>query len=315
MTIQFLGALPLMASQPIATQPIPPATDAADAINGGEDSPQKPARPRMSTRNRVLFFLTAWLLVLMPFLFWWSTWFGRPLKPKEMSEYLNDNVHPRHIQHAIVQLGQRMSQHDASAAQWYGDLVRLAANPREEVRSTDAWVMGQDTAGPGFHEALVKMLGDSSVVVRGNAALSLVRFGDNSGRAQIVSLLQPVVITTPSAGRVIDAATVGTMIHQGGLVAKVQGDDSQIHELRSPVTGRVRLATGTGAAKTAGASVATVDPGEEQVWEALRALYLVGQVDDVPAIRSYERELPEVSDRVRVQAADTERAINSRASK
>jgi hypothetical protein len=304
-----------MASQPIATQPIPPATDAADAINGGEDSPQKPARPRMSTRNRLLFFLTAWLLVLMPFLFWWSTWFGRPLKPKEMSEYLNDNVHPRHIQHAIVQLGQRMSQHDASAAQWYGDLVRLAANPREEVRSTDAWVMGQDTAGPGFHEALVKMLGDSSVVVRGNAALSLVRFGDNSGRAQIVSLLQPVVITTPSAGRVIDAATVGTMIHQGGLVAKVQGDDSQIHELRSPVTGRVRLATGTGAAKTAGASVATVDPGEEQVWEALRALYLVGQVDDVPAIRPYERELPEVSDRVRVQAADTERAINSRASK
>ena len=67
----------------------------------------------MSTRNRLLFFLTAWLLVLMPFLFWWSTWFGRALKPKEMNEYLNDNAHPRHIQHAIVQLGQRMSQHDA----------------------------------------------------------------------------------------------------------------------------------------------------------------------------------------------------------
>ena len=39
------------------------------------------ARPRhrMSTRNRLLFFLTAWLIVLMPFLFWWSTWFGRQL--------------------------------------------------------------------------------------------------------------------------------------------------------------------------------------------------------------------------------------------
>jgi hypothetical protein len=269
----------------------------------------------MSTRNRLLFFLTAWLLVLMPFLFWWSTWFGRPLKPKEMSEYLNDNVHPRHIQHAIVQLGQRMSQHDASATQWYGDLVRLATNPREEVRSTDAWVMGQDTAGTGFHDALVKMLGDSSAVVRGNAALSLVRFGDSSGRTQIVSLLQPVVITTPSDGRVIDAATVGTTIHQGGLIAKVQGSDSQIHELRSPITGRVRLATGTGASKATGASIATVDPGEEQIWEALRALYLIGQVDDLPAIRPYEQNLPEVSDRVRLQAADTERAINARASK
>jgi hypothetical protein len=269
----------------------------------------------MSTRNRLLFFLTAWLLVLMPFLFWWSTWFGRPLKPKEMSEYLNDTAHPRHIQHAIVQLGQRMSQHDASAAQWYGDLVRLATSPREEVRSTDAWVMGQDTAGPGFHEALSNMLGDSSRVVRGNAALSLVRFGDSSGRAQIVSLLQPVVITTASTGRVIDAARVGTMIHQGGLIAKLQSEDSQIHELRSPVTGRVRLATGTGASNGAGDAVATVDPGEEQVWEALRALYLIGQVDDLPAIRPYERELPEVSDRVRVQAADTERAISARANK
>ncbi len=269
----------------------------------------------MSTRNRLLFFLTAWLLVLMPFLFWWSTWFGRPLKPKEMNEYLNDNAHPRHIQHAIVQLGQRMSQHDASAAQWYGDLVRLATNPREEVRSTDAWVMGQDTSGAGFHEALLKMLGDASTVVRGNAALSLVRFGDSSGRTQIVSLLQPVVITTAPSGRVIDAATAGTMIHQGGLIAKVQGDDSQIHELRSPITGRVRLATGTGANLAGGASVATVDPAEEQVWEALRALYLIGQVDDLPAIRPYERELPEISDRVRVQAADTERAIQERAKK
>jgi len=296
----------------MATQPI--STTTADVTV--EQSPsQKTLRPRMSTRNRLLFFLTAWLLVLMPFLFWWSTWFGRPLKPKEMNEYLNDSAHPRHIQHAIVQLGQRMSQHDASAAQWYGDLVRLATNPREEVRSTDAWVMGQDTAGSGFHEALLKMLGDPSTVVRGNAALSLVRFGDSSGRAQIVSLLQPVAITTASAGRVIDAATAGTMIHQGGLIAKVQGDDSQIHELRSPITGRVRIATGTGANMTAGASVATVDPGEEQVWEALRALYLIGQVADLPAIRPYERELPEISDRVRVQAADTERAIQERVKK
>ena len=296
----------------MATQPIP-LMPADDSSTSSESLPQKPARPRMSTRNRLLFFFTAWLLVLMPFLFWWSTWFGRALTPKEMNEYLNDNAHPRHIQHAIVQLGQRMSQHDASAAAWYGDLVRLASNSREEVRSTDAWVMGQDTAGPGFHDALLKMLGDSSMTVRGNAALSLVRFGDSSGRAQIVSLLQPVVITTASAGRVIDAATAGTMIHQGGLIAKLQSSDSQIHELRSPVTGRVRLATGTGASVAAGASVATIDPGEEQVWEALRALYLIGQVDDLPAIRPYERELPEVSDRVRVQAMDTQRAIQQRA--
>jgi len=298
-----------MATQPISLRP------ADEPIDDGAN-PAPASRPRMSTRNRLLFFLTAWLLVLMPFLFWWGTWFGRVLTPKEMGEYLNDNAHPRHIQHAIVQLGQRMGQHDASAVRWYGDLVRLASNSHEEVRSTDAWVMGQDTAGPGFHEALLKMLTDPSMVVRGNAALSLVRYGDNSGKPQIVSLLQPVVVTTASAGKVSDTAGVGTAVHQGGLIAKLKNDDGQMQELRSPISGRVRvLSAVTGASVRAGTAIATVDPGEEQVWEALRALYLVGQVDDLPAIRPYQRELPEVPERLRQQALDTERAIQQRARK
>jgi hypothetical protein len=295
-----------MVAQP--TLPLDPSQPAS----GGAASL---SRARMSTRNRLLFFLTAWLLVLMPFLFWWSTWFGRPLNDKQMGEYLKDDNHPRHIQHALVQLGQRMNQHDAGAARWYGELVRLASHPREEVRSTDAWVMGQDMAGAGFHEALLKMLGDSSVVVRGNAALSLVRFGDSSGRAQIVSLLQPVVIRAANGGQVVDTAMAGTSIHQGGLVAKIR-DGRLTQELRSPIAGRVRtLSTATGSSVSAGTAVATVEPGEEQVWEALRALYLIGQMEDLAAIRPYERELPEISDRVRQQAVSTERAIQERATK
>ena len=249
----------------------------------------------------------------MPFLFWWSTWFGRPLNDKQMREYLNDNNHPRHIQHALVQLGQRMNQRAAGATLWYGDLVRLASYPREEVRSTDAWVMGQDVSGSGFHEALLTMLNDPSVIVRGNAALSLVRFGDSSGRAQIVSLLQPIVITATNAGQVIDTATAGTSIHQGGLIAKIR-EGQQTGELRSPITGRVRaLAVASGTNVIAGAQIATVEPGEEQVWEALRALYLIGQPEDLAAIRPYQRELPEISNRVRQQAVNTGRAIEERA--
>jgi hypothetical protein len=301
----------------MAVRPIPLApADSRNSVNAGDiDIPApRPPRPRMSTRNRLLFFFTAWLVVLMPFMFWWSTWFGRALTDKEMREYLNDNNHPRHIQHAVVQLGQRMSRHDPSAARWYPDLVRLAANPREEVRSTDAWVMGQDTAGAGFHEALLKMLDDPSLIVRGNAALSLVSFGDSSGRAQIVSLLLPVAITAPSGGRIVDTAAVGTAIHQGGLIAKL-ADGGQTRELRSPITGRLRaLSTATGATLAPGAAIATVEPGDEQVWEALRALFLIGQVEDLPAIRPYQRELPEVPERLRLQAIEAERAIRERAS-
>jgi hypothetical protein len=281
-----------------------------------EDSSEKPPSSphyKMSPRNRALFFVTAWLIVLMPFLFWWNTWFGRQLPDKQITEYLQDEKHPRHIQHALVQLGERMGRHDAGATRWYPELVRLAFYPVEEVRNTDAWVMGQDTSGPGFHETLLKMLQDQSPMVRGNAALSLVRFGDASGRLQIVALLQPARIIAPSAGRVTDTDKIGTAIHQAGLIAKLQ-DGQQTTDLRSPISGRIRtLSVATGSNVAAGDEVATVDPGDEQVWEALRALYVIGQPDDLPAIRPYQRELPEISSRLRQQALLTEKAIRDRA--
>jgi hypothetical protein len=276
--------------------------------------PLTPATPhRMSTRKRMLFFLTAWLIVLMPFLFWWSTWFGRHLSDQQITEYLNDQKHPRHIQHALVQVGERMGRHDAGATRWHPDLVRLSSYPVEEVRNTDAWVMGQDTADVDFHEALLTMLGDPAPLVRGNAALSLVRFGDASGRAQIIALLQPALIAAPLAGVVSGTDKIGTPIHQGGVIAKLQ-DGQQTREVRSSISGRIRtVSVGKGTYVTPGAVIATVTPADEQVWEALRALYLIGQLDDLPAILPYQRELPEVSDRVRQQASATEKAIRERA--
>jgi HEAT repeat protein len=248
----------------------------------------------------------------MPFLFWWNTWFGRQLSEKQITEYLNDEKHPRHIQHALVQIGERIGRHDPGVARWYPELVSLASHPVEEVRNTDAWVMGQDTSGQGFHEALLKMLQDPSELVRGNAALSLVRFGDASGRSQIVALLQPAKIVAPVAGPVMDTDKVGTAIHQGGLIAKIQ-NGQRITELRSPISGRIRtLFVTTGSTVAAGTEVAVVDPGDEQVWEALRALYLIGQPEDLPAIRPYERELREISERVRQQAVLTDQAIHQR---
>jgi hypothetical protein len=271
------------------------------------------ARHRMSTRNRLLFFAMAWLIVLMPFLFWWSTWFGRHLSDKQLSEFLNDQKHPRHIQHALVQLGERLTVHDATAAQWYPDLERLAFYPVEEVRNTDAWVMGQDTTQAGFHDALLKMLSDTSPMVRGNAALSLVRFGDATGRSQIVALLHPADVMAPASGKIIDADRPGTAIHQGGLLAKLQNAQGQTVEIRSPIPGRSRTIAQPGANVVVGTEVAIVDPASEQVWEALRALYLVGQVSDLDAVLPYERELPNISNDMRQQAIETEKAIRTRA--
>src|SRR5713101_1208801 len=289
----------------------PPPTSSPDTAEPSKH------RSRMSTRNCLLFFLTAWLIVLMPFLFWWNTWFGRQLSDKRLTEYLQDGKHPRHIQHALVQIGERMTRHDASVKRWYPELVRLASYPVEEVRNTDAWVMGQgaaenDPSGAGFREALLKMLNDPSLMVRGNAALSLVRFGDGTGRPQIIELLQPAKITSPQSGRVIDTSSVGTAIHQGGIVAKLAAGGQTV-EVRSPISGRLHmLSAQVGQSVAPGDEIAIIDPGTEQVWEALRALYLIGQPDDLPAVSPYERELPDIPDHIRQQAVLTDKVIRER---
>ncbi len=70
-----------MASSPSSLKSVAPPVTAM------EDSAQQPASSlhhKMSPRNRALFFVTAWLIVLMPFLFWWNTWFGRQLPDKQI---------------------------------------------------------------------------------------------------------------------------------------------------------------------------------------------------------------------------------------
>jgi len=298
----------------------PSSAPAQNSVAAQEPKPKR----SMSHTQKILFFATGWLIVLMPFLFWWNTWFGRHLSDQQLTEYLHDDKKPRHIQHALAQIGDRMAKQnvtkqnvtepDAALRQWYPDLIRLSTHPIEEVRNTDAWVMGQDTSVTGFHDALLKMLSDSSPMVKGNAALSLVRFGDATGRPQVVALLQPARVTTPVDGHVVDADRPGTAVHQGGLLAKLATSGSSAAvEVRSPIPGRIRSVAQPGANVIAGAEVAVVDPGNEQVWEALRALYLVGQLDDLSAIRPYERELPDVSNDVPQQALETEKAIQARA--
>jgi hypothetical protein len=295
-----------------SSQTTGPNPDSQIDPNGSPAPEPKPKRG-MSRTQKILFFTTGWLIVLMPFLFWWNTWFGRHLSDQQLTEYFHDDKKPRHIQHALVQIGDRMSHGDVAVKQWYPDLIRLANDPVEEVRNTDAWVMGQDTSGAAFHETLLGMLADVSPMVRGNAALSLVRFGDATGRPQIVALLQPAKITASVSGHVVDADRPGTAIHQGGLLTKLAPDSSHVIEVRSPIPGRIRSVSQPGANVTGGTEIAVVDPATEQVWEALRALYLIGQVDDLPAIRPYERDLPDVSNDVRQQAQETEKAIRARA--
>ncbi|MBI2677385.1 MAG: acetyl-CoA carboxylase biotin carboxyl carrier protein subunit [Candidatus Koribacter versatilis] len=277
------------------------------------------AKPRMPLRTRLIFFLVAWAIVLMPFYFWRATWFGRELTGQQMTEYLHDDAKPRHIQHALVQVGNRMVRKndakDANPRQWYPDLLRLATHPVEEIRTTDAWVMGQDPSQPEFHQALLGMLNDRAVLVRYNAALSLVSFGDASGRPQIAAMLRPLEMTAPLAGRVVARAKPGDAINHSTVLMRIEAAQ-ETTDVRSPIVGRVRAILVAGGQEVrSGDNIAVLEPGVEQAWEALRALYLVGTAEDLDLVRQYKKQSPDYPDRVRQQAELAEQAIMDRAKK
>lgn len=273
-------------------------------------------RARLSRRARFFIFIVAWLIVLMPFLFWRSTWFGRPLSDTELTQYLHDSSKPRHIQHALVQIGERLSRGDTQTVeQWYPDLVKLSGASVEEIRTTDAWVIGQAPQRPEFQATLLSLLQDPSVNARNNAALALVRYGDSSGHAQIAAMLRPVSLLAPVAGRITQVANAGEPIRAGTVVLHIDsGAASQ--DVRSPITGTVAaVRVKKGEPVQLGAALADISPGTDQVWESLRGLYFVGTPDDLPAIKAYERQQPNVADRVQQQARETEQAILNRVSR
>jgi biotin carboxyl carrier protein len=280
-----------------------------------EQSTQARKRPPMPRRTKILFYLVAWLIVLMPFLFWRGTWFGRPLSDAEITKYLRDDQKPRHIQQALVQVNERMIRGDRGVGQWSMELVRLAGYPVEEIRSTDAWVMGEGNSNQQFHRALLNMLNDPAPQVRGNAALALVRFGDATGRPQIVAMLKPLAVTAPAAGRVTGVARAGEPANHGTVLVKLDSH-GQLVEVRAPISGHIRaIEVQPGADVAEGAQLAILNPGDNQVWEALRALYAVGQPDDLPAIAPYKNPPRELSQRIAQQAAETEKAIQERATR
>jgi hypothetical protein len=145
----------------------------------------------MSRKQMAMIIPVGIGVVVVPFMFWYQTWFGRSLTNIEMEQYLGDNQHPRKVQHALIQISARMTQDDSTLRRWYPRIVALTRHPAPEVRTMAAWVMGQDNTSELFRRALVECLEDPDSMVRRNAALSLVRFGDARGRLELVKILEP----------------------------------------------------------------------------------------------------------------------------
>lgn len=248
----------------------------------------------------------------MPFLFWQSTWFGKPLTDKELGESFQDEKHPRKIQQALSQVADRIVRGDISARQWYPEVVRVSRHPVDEIRITAAWVMGQDNSVAEFHEALRSLLSDKNPMAARNAALSLVRFGDNSGHDQIVAMLQPYAVKSPRAGALSQRLKLGDAVNPGTLLARIQPGGEAV-EIRSVVPGTVqRWLMRDGKVVAEGDELLMLAPSPEMVWEALRALFLIGQPEDLPAVERYAAGVALMPDAIREQARLTAASIRKR---
>ena len=267
-----------------------------------EPASTPPQKPSFGGRWTYAVLIVAVLFVSMPFLFWNATWFGRPLTDDQIAKSFLDRKHAREIQHALTQIEQRMEQKDPTVRRWYPQLVTFANDPLTEIRVTDAWVMGQDNTAPEFHEALKKMLTDADPMVQRNAALSLVRFGDASGHAIIVSMLAPYAVPAPEAGVLRQRLKPSETVNPGTMIGHIEANGDS-REVRTKAPGTIiNWTVPDKTAVTEGQPLMLLAPSQEMVWEALRALYLIGQPEDLPAIAPYVRGAEAMPPQIQQQA-------------
>lgn len=206
--------------------------------------PPDPTASRERRLSGTIMIGVPFLLVLVTFLFWYQTWFGRRMAEAELREYLVDTSVPHKTQHALTQVVTEIVRHDPQVKRVYPKVVALAGSKEPGIRSMAAWAMGQDASSPEFHQALLNLVADPQPLVRGNAALGLARFGDATGEPELKAMLHA-------------------------------------HD-------------------------------EQQIWEALVALYLVGKPDALADVEPLARPGNGASERVREQAALTAAAIRKR---
>jgi biotin carboxyl carrier protein len=263
---------------------------------------------RRPGRKAYLFItLLAFLMVLFPFLFWYQTWFGRKLTDTQLDEYFADRGKPRHTQHALVQIGERLQRHQ-DVARWYPRVIEASSSQSLELRTTAAWIMGQDPKYAPFHQTLLRLIQDPQPMVRRNAALALAAFGDPASRPELTAMLRTYTVNAPAAGVVKYRLKLGEYVNPGTLVARVGST-----EVRSAVPGEVRsLEKQEGAKVQAGDALADLGADKNHVWEALRALDLVGQPADLEDVERFTRPLPGISDTIVRQATLTAETIRTR---
>lgn len=256
--------------------------------------------------------VVAVLFVVVPFLTWYWTWFGRSLSDAEIERYLGEG-NARHTQHALSQVAEKIEKGEPDAGRWNRQVVGLASNPSPDVRMTAAWVMGLEHRSDEFRAALAGLLEDREPIVRRNAALALVRFGDARCRPELLAMLRPFNVSAPDEGTALTALTAGTPVKRESLLVKYRNRQDAVGEVRSPLPGRVEKAlVREGESWRAGAELFVIAPDAEQVGDALLGLAYFGTAEELPEVERYARGAEGMPEEMKTKAARTAEAIRRR---
>ena len=128
-------------------------------------------------------------------------------------------------------------------------------------------------------------------------------------------MLDLYTVQATQAGIISERLKPGDVVNPGTLLGRLQQGDVKM-EIRAQVPGTVeRWIARDGAAVSAGDPLITLSPSAEEVWEALRARYIVGRPEDLAFVNRYARGVADMPDSIRRQALETARAIQARSSR
>jgi hypothetical protein len=257
-------------------------------------SPGQQARPRASA-----WILAAPLLVTLAgavLFFWPRLVAGRDLSIEQARERIGLSfasstdrdvfeVQSSQAVEAIQQIARRARDGDAKFAELLDELPKLTGASNIYVRRAAAQAMGEAPRREGFVQALLPLLSDQDLLLRRLAAESLGALEDPRGREVLLRAMEPHVVQAPFAGRMIAGVELGMRVSRTGQLAFIETEGVGRRPVKAPITGYVDWIHDTGTPVAEGERVAVLLPGRDQIWRALRALYLVGQPHDVERIR------------------------------
>ena len=281
--------------------------------NGHKESRDENRRQRRRTPWPLM--IVAGLFIVVPFAYWYGTWFGRDLSDQEIEKFLHDEKNPRHVQHALSQIAEKIEKGEGGVERWYPRVVEVSASPVADVRMMAAWVMGIEHRHDDFHAALLRLLEDPEPIVRRNAANALVRFGDPSGLKEHRAMLRSYTVTAPVSGSTLTVLSEGVVVNRETMMARIKHENEKVLEVRAPLPGKIiKTSVKEGDHIAEGVEMFVLAPDSESVRDALVGLYYFGTEEDLPELERYAAGVEGMPDEVKKQAAATVEAVRRRLS-